>query len=145
MCVRDPNILGEQRVEGATQLANGPCGRNVCSRGLASGVDPCIRTAGTDDRSVGVAQAAQRILENPLDGSSSWLPLPTGEAGTIVMEDELYRPLRHGAEITGRHEWVQQITTVTRPSTDRCLPLLRARLDRWPTHWPRRRHWTPPW
>ena len=141
---RDPDVFRQKGVQGATSYDGPGCG-NVCSRGLPSGVYPCVRASSADNGGGSVTQAAEGVLENPLDCASVGLPLPTGEAGTIVMEDELHRPLRHGAEVTRRSEWVQQISAVERPSSDQCLLLLRARLDRWHTLSPRHLHWMPHW
>ena len=55
----------------------------------------------------GHCRAGQCVLDYPLHGARVGLSLPPGETGTVVVEDELNRPLRHDAEVMTGGERVQ--------------------------------------
>ena len=67
-----------------------------------------VGTAGPDDGYVRVAESPERLLENALYGPDARLPLPSGEVGSVVVQDELHGARRHRGEVIPAGAQVKQ-------------------------------------
>ena len=103
----DPHVVRQERIERSTQLVRRPRCRHRCANGLTTGVHASVRSTRTDCAGRRVAEPAQRLLDDSLDGAGVRLALPSRELRPVVVEDELNRALRHHREVTKRQGGVK--------------------------------------
>jgi hypothetical protein len=106
-CSRDPDIFGQYRVQSAPQLNGAPFCGDRCSRRLAAGMYPRVGTTCAHDCDRCITEAPLRVFEHALHSTLAGLPLPSCESGSVVVQYELNRRLRHAEEARRRGVPVQ--------------------------------------
>ena len=94
----DPDIAGEQGIDGPLERLGRPARRHPHAHALRVRVHAGVRPAGADHRGRLVAEPLQDALHLALDGALVGLSLPAGELPAVVLGHEQNRLGVHEAE-----------------------------------------------
>jgi hypothetical protein len=85
-CVGDPHICRGEGIYSSAEIGGKPAVVHDYSGCLTPRVDSCVGSACAKDGDRAIAEALENFFELTLDCSRIGLALPTGVAGTVVMQ-----------------------------------------------------------
>jgi hypothetical protein len=85
-CVSHPHVWWSQGIDRSAKVGWKPAVVHNNSCCLTASVDSCVGSACAKDRDRAIAEALENFFELTLDCSRIGLALPTGVAGTVVMQ-----------------------------------------------------------